>query len=577
MWQARSGSTGAITFTSALAKSDATAVAAGITAHVVVTKVALDATSTITAGGKTFTSTSTATTAAFDVLTDASGNVVFTVTDSTGKLGDKVFIDVSAEGFSGAQQTLEFKDAAFKLVNLAGMTGATSEINQTIVAKGSLVLNYQVVDQFGVAPTDAYAVAVTRARATGRNTTTTDAAWSLSANFAGGKATVTIVDNGTGVGTDTITAALYKVLTGGGLASSASQTDTFTLGYALASDVTATGVTAVLNNNGVKDYSNLGATYTASTADDVATNPLAVEAKALAAIDTRVQNVTVPSYATNNAFGVTGSTISSTVTEQATLSGVVSNVAGGPVAGVPVTIAGSGLLFVYTGADSAPIYAVGSITVITGVSGDYSVSVLGQITGKNAITVTSGAATVASAVTFGSASAATIALALPTSAQTGRAVDVVASLADKYNNIVKGTNVTLSSTGVGYLSNTAATATGSAGTVSAKLIVGAGETGDAVVTATFTNADGNDVSVSKTISFGSTDANIDIVGKRVTAVTSFSKGKTVSFYVDGIKKWSKVSTSDADVVLYYNLKKGTHTVTVKISGGFSTVEKFIVK
>jgi hypothetical protein len=137
--------------------------------------------------------------------------------------------------------------------------------------------------------------------------------------------------------------------------------------------------------------------------------------------------------------------------------------------------------------------------------------------------------------------------------------------------------VTLSSTGVGYLSNTAATATGSAGTVSAKLIVGAGETGDAVVTATFTNADGNDVSVSKTISFGSTDANIDIVGKRVTAVTSFSKGKTVSFYVDGIKKWSKVSTSDADVVLYYNLKKGTHTVTVKISGGFSTVEKFIVK
>ncbi len=37
LWQARSGSTGAITFTSALTKSDATAVAAGITARVVVT------------------------------------------------------------------------------------------------------------------------------------------------------------------------------------------------------------------------------------------------------------------------------------------------------------------------------------------------------------------------------------------------------------------------------------------------------------------------------------------------------------------------------------------------------------
>jgi hypothetical protein len=29
--------------------------------------------------------------------------------------------------------------------------------------------------------------------------------------------------------------------------------------------------------------------------------------------------------------------------------------------------------------------------------------------------------------------------------------------------------------------------------------------------------------------------------------------------------------------LNYNLKKGTHTITVKISGGFVTTEKFIVK
>ena len=76
---------------------------------------------------------------------------------------------------------------------------------------------------------------------------------------------------------------------------------------------------------------------------------------------------------------------------------------------------------------------------------------------------------------------------------------------------------------------------------------------------------------------GLTDAQIDIVGKRVTAVASFSKGKTVAFYVDGVKKWSKLSASDADVVLNYNLKKGTHTVTVKISGGLTTTERFIVK
>jgi hypothetical protein len=51
----------------------------------------------------------------------------------------------------------------------------------------------------------------------------------------------------------------------------------------------------------------------------------------------------------------------------------------------------------------------------------------------------------------------------------------------------------------------------------------------------------------------------------------------VAFYVDGIKKWSKTSASDADVVLNYNLKKGAHTIAVKISGGFITTEKFVVK
>ena len=92
-----------------------------------------------------------------------------------------------------------------------------------------------------------------------------------------------------------------------------------------------------------------------------------------------------------------------------------------------------------------------------------------------------------------------------------------------------------------------------------------------------TLADATVKTVSKTVSFGATDEQIDIVSNRITAVASFSKGKTVSFYVDGVKKWSKLSASDADVVLNYNLKKGTHTVAVKISGGFSTVEKFIVK
>jgi hypothetical protein len=161
--------------------------------------------------------------------------------------------------------------------------------------------------------------------------------------------------------------------------------------------------------------------------------------------------------------------------------------------------------------------------------------------------------------------------------QTGRSIDVAAVITDAAGAPVAGATVTLSATGVGYLANNGVVTSDALGKVTAKLIVGASETGDAVVTASSTLDDASVATASKTVSFGSTDANIDIVANRVTAVASYSKGKTVSFYVDGIKKWSKASASDADVVLSYNLKKGTHTVAVKISGGFSAVEKFVVQ
>ena len=200
--------------------------------------------------------------------------------------------------------------------------------------------------------------------------------------------------------------------------------------------------------------------------------------------------------------------------------------------------------------------------------------------GAKTLTVTNGSVSAPVVVTFDAAtvaSRAAVALGdLVSVSQAGRSVDVSAVVTDKFGNVVSGATVTLSATGVGYLANTTATSDAN-GKVAGKLVVGALEAGDAVVTASVTLGDSTVVTASKTVSFGATDAQVDIVGKRVTAVASFSKGKTVAFYVDGVKKWSKTSASDADVVLNYNLKKGTHTITVKISGGFVTTEKFIVK
>ena len=156
--------------------------------------------------------------------------------------------------------------------------------------------------------------------------------------------------------------------------------------------------------------------------------------------------------------------------------------------------------------------------------------------------------------------------------QTGRAVDVSVKVINNAGTAGAGRTVIFTSTGAGSLTAYSAV-TDANGVANVKLLAGAADNGDAVVTA---SVDGV-VASSGTVTFGTTDAQIDIVSNRVTAVASFSKGKTVALYVDGIKVWSKLSTSDADVVLNYNLKKGAHTVTVLFSDGSATTEKFNVK
>ncbi len=247
----------------------------------------------------------------------------------------------------------------------------------------------------------------------------------------------------------------------------------------------------------------------------------------------------------------------------------------GSNAGEKLTVSGTGVYLSIDGAaatkDSATKVAQNAAAVVY---------VASTTAGAKTITVSNGSVSATVVVTFAAATTASaykIVLGdLAAVSQAGRSVDIIATVTDKFGNVVSGATAVLTSTGVGYLANTT-TPTNAAGQIAGKLIVGALENGDAVVTATLTLADATTATVSKTVSFGATDAQIDIVNNRVTAVASFSKGKTVAFYVDGVKKWSKVSASDADVVLNYNLRKGTHNITVKISGGFVTTEKFIVQ
>jgi hypothetical protein len=250
-----------------------------------------------------------------------------------------------------------------------------------------------------------------------------------------------------------------------------------------------------------------------------------------------------------------------------------------------VTIAGSGLRFViggtaYTDTVTVPVAAS---------TGDFTVNVASVKSGAQVVTLTTGSVSKTVSITFATAVISQLkntVVAAPTQAQAGRAVNITATLTDANGNAVAGKTVKFAVSGVGTLSSSDAV-TDASGVATVRLVSSYGEDGDSVVTVSHNGSDEvadtsatttpNDFTLVKTVTFGLTDASIDNVNNRVTAVASYSKGKTVGFYVDGVKKWSKVSTSDADVVVNYNLKKGRHTVTVKISGGLVTSEVIVVQ
>jgi len=547
----RTGYAGNITFTSKVkyrsvdGSTDYSAVGAGVTVKVTLTNSALASTSSFVAGGKTLTSTSGA--QSFTTTTAADGTISFTGA-GTGAKGDAVVINLAVlqktGGYTTAvtgQNTVTWADTALSTAGIVNtdLIGAAPVLK---IVKGSTYnLNYVVSDQFGQAiTTGSYRAKIT--------TTDGTAAFTYYATSNAGKISQAIVDNATAAGAYTVTAALYK----------------WNATNSTWDDQSKTASVSVVTNTDVA---------TAVSATAASSSAIATITKTLVNADLRVDNVT-------NTQALIGYGASGT---KHTISGTVTQASGAVLPGAVVTVTGAGLGFVVNNGANA-VYSVGSATINTNASGYYTVDIYSTTAGKQTVVVTSGAATKSVVVEFSGVTTTintnVISLDVVSLSQVGRAVTVTVKVVDKFGNPVKGIAAAVSVTGVGSLSASTAT-TAADGTATLQFLAGANDFGDAVITAKYTGVDAAGaeavVSTSKTVTVGVTDAQIDIVGKRVTAVSSFTKGRTVSFYVDGVKKWSKLSASDADVVLYYNLKKGTHTVTVKITGGFVTTEKFIVQ
>ena len=451
------------------------------------TSAVLSSSKTVTLNGTTYSSNAALALAEIAATTSATGRTTLTVNSAGLSEDDTITLTATADGIA---ETLvaTMKDAAYTATFLNGSLTTNQGYGKTMTIGGSLNVTLAVADQFGVAPANGVA-RVTLSRAT-QNARTTAANWSYTLPVVDGVATGTIVDNGAGAGSDTITATAAGTDVSG--------TDTFVLTYATSAAGTVTGVT-VTDNVGAGD----------------STVRLNSDNEPLPSWHHFLNTALEPTAdASNFKDGATTGTSDTLLT----ISGTATNAAGVGVAGKVVTISAPGITFTFTDGNSNKIYAKGSIDVVTTSGGAFSVAARSDGKGgPTTITATVDGVSGTNAVTFVAGTATAMNLSVPAAARDGRAIDIIATITDVAGDPVQDISVSFTATGVGYLSNLSGT-TDANGRVVVKLITQTDETGAATITATAT-LDGTSTSTSGTVT----------VSKAGTAASADQKVNAGSF------------------------------------------------
>jgi hypothetical protein len=580
-----------------LAKDTATVAAAkagqAVSVTVTVTGATLSATNgvTLTVNGTTY-SAATALPGATGVAklaltTGADGKATITYKTTGFANGNTVVFAATAENFSASVTGTETTRAYTTYISSnEGDTAAT--VDGTAV---DVVLVTQ--DQFGAAPADGTFQINAVAVSNGQTTAATSGAGSDTfAAVVGGKTTLSLKDNGTGVGNVVFGLTRYTVNASGllsaptdfaGTSITASVWGTangslqFTLAVKTAADIAAGEV--ALTGNTTKSATTSIWTINASN-DGNSAQAKALTYSDFAAVDLRAIVGSAPANtALDGTTAVTGLSIAGTVSSAST-----STYASAAIPSAAVTVSAAGLQFSAT-QDGAAVYGVDSLTFHAGSNGAFTVSVWSHKAGKNTITIKSGTGTATVDVYFAAAAelaATTVTVTAADGAaqfQAGRALDVAVTVADKFGNPVAldatwaantDAKLTIAQTGSGYLSTSGDVVVTSTGSYATKLITNAGDLGTSTITATLNYYDSTKTDVVKTVSseFGVTDADVTVGGRAVYASVEFAKGKTVTVTVDGKRLYSKLFSTDAYTELKFTQKNaGKHTVTIRISGG----------
>ena len=514
------------------------------------TSATLSSTVYITVNGTAYKTAADLAAASVALTSDASGYLSVSIT-TTGFTTETVTTTFTAQNYT-ANVVATAEAAVYYAVDVADLANVDA---RTLLSSATTTVTYQVMDQYGVAPADS----TFRAVLTG--------AASAYQPVAGGKATFTVTGG-------TAASQAYTIGLEKWVASSASYDTTYTEGAsndtgftvykAAAANVSAAGslTATTANGAGSAQFASSGAKLTLSD-------------QAFSSVDTRLDKKTA---APTLAKGYNGGTaaaptsvglVAGDAAVSITVTAKGSDVAATAIA-APVTVSGKGLLFQI----GTTVFATDSISFLAASAGTV-VKVYSHTAGDNVITVTSGTATKTVTLNYAAiaAEASTVVYGtLPAQAQAGRAVDLSAIVKDQWGNVVPGALVAFTNTGVGYVQSTAQVTSDAAGKVTGRLIVLQNDFGTSYLSATLDLA--TDVVIAKSIEFGLTDVDVVAGGHRVFVNAEFALGRTVTVTIDGKRVYSKVQTTDNAVELAFTQKKkGSHTVTVRVSGGIVATEK----
>ncbi len=521
------------------------------------------------------------------------------VTDANGKF----FVELETYGFTNGQDvTVVFVAEGNKTDTIVAnnatrvFTGTVTNVNGgTVVTADGTAVNVDVllVDQFGGAPTDnKYS-----ARAnwlTSSQTTNATATSGTSAKVVGGKATLSITDNGTGIGTNTYDIDWIENA-GSGYTGQATDVDmtgsnssTLSVVIKAASEVSAGAVQLLATSGGSLLSKNAAKTayILGSTANGAEAKPATVDTTDFYSHDSRAVVGDVPTANTAaNKVQIFGK-VYNTADQNVVLSAIPS---------AKVTIAASGLQFRVDQTDSSVVWGKDTITFYADASGLFTVDAYSHKAGKQTVTVTSGAGTATLNLWFNGVAedaGRSIAITAPAYILPGRTLTVAGLLTDEYGNGVKtvaADRLTIAYDGPGLPTGTLPTDTDADGKFSFKVLLGAYESGSGVVTVKYDyNNDGDlvdkyDITKTATVTLGAAPVT-------TPAATAAVSGSTGKFYVSATNAAAKkvvvkvagkffrsFTGTGAKKTVALKAPKGKHKVTVFVGGKLVTTKTITVK